>query len=78
MNLDVERVWFATGHAKGGLQAEPAVEYLTRVNRDYVEGKMPERFVLGVFDSLTAALGYNRELKRIMRQKSGDGGQKTE
>lgn len=72
MNVDVSKLWVSTWHAKGALHAQPMTDYIRDVNRAWTEGKTPEKWIIGVFQSLESALEKNRELKRTFRPHNSE------
>jgi hypothetical protein len=68
MTPDLQTLWVSTWHEKGALHAEKLVDYLRDVNHAWVEGRTPEKFITGVFQSLELSLEKNRQLKRTFKR----------
>ena len=56
--------------ATRSLRALPLVEHLRRVNGEIVAGVVPAEHAVAVMDTLEAACGYERELKRVLRRRA--------
>jgi hypothetical protein len=52
------------------LRALPLVEHLKRVNGEIVAGVVPAEHAVAVMESLEAACGYERELKRVLKRRA--------
>lgn len=70
-----ERTWVVAWNAgTRSMRCAPLVEHLKRVNAEIVEGVVPDEHVIAVVDSLEQACGYEREMKRLLRnRRSGEG-----
>lgn len=70
MQIDLSTLWVSVWNKNTrGLKAVPIDEALKDINHDVVTGGDPQHCVIAVMESLEDCLAYNREIKRILKQK---------
>ena len=73
--IDISSLWVSVWTKSTlGMKAIPIIEALTEINQDIVNGRDPQITIIAVMESLEHCLAYNREIKRMLKPQTIQGG----